>query len=77
MSWYRDDYGDLYNDYGDIHYVPGGYDPWARIDIASYTFSTNNSGGQLTLTLLHEAVHGYYGDADENRAETTAQRCYR
>jgi hypothetical protein len=54
------------------------YDSWARIDITQGLFSPqNNSGGELTITLLHEAAHGLYGWPDDGRPEAVAQRCYK
>jgi hypothetical protein len=67
----------IYGDYGDAHYVPGNYDPWAKIHIASFNFTNNNSGGQLTMTLLHEAYHAGNGNPDEVAAEYWAQTCYK
>jgi len=53
------------------------YDPWAKIDITQGLFPMNNSGGNLTKTLIHEAAHGLYGwDDSTGDAEAVAQRCY-
>lgn len=76
IRWYNDPFAGMTTSWGDIHFGSiGSYnnDPW--IHLADMTL--NNSGGELTKTLLHEAAHGYYGINDTGGVpEMTAQRCY-
>jgi hypothetical protein len=76
IRWYEDPFAGATAPWGDIHFnTMGGYndDPWIHVS----DWALNNSGGELTKTLIHEAVHGYYGVSDAgNQPEDTAQRCY-
>ena len=76
IRWYEDPFAGATSPWGDIHFnTMGGYnnDPWIHVS----DWALNNSGGELTKTLIHEAVHGYYGVSDAgNQPEDTAQRCY-
>ena len=77
IQWYHDPNMNTYGSWADIHYnTANGYNdnPWMHLS----DWALNNSGGELTKTLLHEAVHGYYGIDDSSGVpEATAQRCYK